>query len=131
MAGEAIKQQAHRLRTDATPAPGARNEELRHEELGRIGHAFERALRSMAHHRKTDRRITVEDSQHLGLAICEPARELVRLTMSDLPEPGKDARGLGRQIRQVVAVDALDPAPIIARAGGVSDTDLGHGGLKK
>jgi hypothetical protein len=47
--------------------------------------------------------------------------------MAEFPERREDSRGCGSQIVQVVAIDTLDPAAVIACATSVSETDLRHG----
>jgi uncharacterized membrane protein len=77
-------------------------------------------------HRKSGALVAVQNGHDLGVRIRIPAHQLVGHAMADLAQCRKDAGRRGRQIVQILAVNALDPAAIVASITTVPDADLVH-----
>src|SRR3954469_12020806 len=118
---EAIEDELHRKPADAAAAKGAAHEELRHAEVDR------RPARQIArgHHGETHRVVATQDDQWIDRGVAEPARQLVRLAVTDLAERShtEHAGVERREIIQIVAVGAFHPLAIAGRAARIPDTD--------
>src|ERR1700722_12628985 len=119
--GEATEYQLYRgLPYPQTP-PRARDEELRQA----IVDARLARGRQHAHHaRKTHRLLPAQNDERIGVGVSEPVRDLIRLAVTDLPEPREQA-GAGIEVIEVIAVDALDPQAVGRCRPGIAHTHCG------
>ena len=95
-----------------------RNEELLHRVFQIVrrasGAAAGDGLQALLHHGKSHPLHTVDDGHHLRAAVGIPMHQLVWHTVTDLAQCRKHAGCCRRQVGQIVVIDALDPASIIA-----------------
>src|SRR6185312_7373692 len=122
--GEAIEDQLNRHAPDPQAAPRSRDEKLGH---AIVDLRLRRQGGAASDHGEADVLGSLQDDQRKSVAVPKPARHLVRLTVPDLAEGGKQARRIHRrEIVEIVAVDTLDPQAIPFGGACVSHTD-GHG----
>ena len=115
------RRQGRAMKNSAIENSGARPQRRSGTGCSRVGR------RRRRDHGEAHRLVAVKNCQHLGVAIGEPAQQLVGLAMPDLAQRREYAGCRGGQIVQVVAIDPLDPAAIVACAAAVPEADLMHG----
>ena len=77
------------------------------------------------HHRESNGLRGLQDDEWKCIGITEPAQDLIRLTMAHFAQHGEHP-GIGGEVIEVIAINALDPAAIIQGSGVTNTYCYGH-----
>ena len=121
LSGKAAEDELRRVTADSEPAIFRQHEELRHA-------VVDRRLAARDVDRAHDERescgcVGLQDQERMSPIIRKPARQKVRLAVTEFAQYRENPGVEHGKIVQIVAVDALDPLAVVRRPLRITDTD--------
>jgi ABC-type multidrug transport system ATPase subunit len=118
---KALENELHGFTANAQPALICRDKKLRHAEVDLT--ALQR--RRFTHYGKPHRTVILHDDQGIGTIVTKPARQHVRLTITELPAHREDTRvqRYRHEGIEILGEHAFNPAPSLGRMTRISQTD--------